>query len=97
MVLSSINRWTIAVTIAGVLFIAIAVTALAGTSGKISGVVTDRQTGEPIAGALVTVEGTNLQTRTDANGAYVLLNVHHVLETHRNGHDRRRCRTSPGH
>ncbi len=75
MVLSSINRWTIAVAVAGILSLAIAVTVLAGTSGKISGVVTDRQTGEPIAGALVTVEGTNLQTRTDANGAYVLLNV----------------------
>lgn len=75
MVLSSSNRWTIAVVTTVLLAAVIAVTAIAGTSGKISGVVTDRQTGEPIAGALVTVEGTNLRTRTDANGAYVLLNV----------------------
>ncbi len=47
----------------------------AGTTGKISGTVTDSRTGEPIAGAIVKVVGTDLETRTDANGNYVILNV----------------------
>jgi outer membrane receptor protein involved in Fe transport len=55
----------------------------AGTTGKISGVVTDGVTGRPIAGAIVTVVGTDLQARTDADGRYVILNVpvgSHTLE-----------------
>jgi len=36
----------------------------AGTTGKITGVVTDRVTGEPIAGALVTVVGTRSEEHT---------------------------------
>ncbi len=75
MVLSSRIRWMGVLAAAVCLAVLLTVAVIAGTSGKISGVVTDKQTGEPIAGALVTVEGTDLQTRTDANGVYVLLNV----------------------
>ncbi len=49
--------------------------ALAGTSGKISGVVSDQMTGAPIAGAVVRVEGTSLSAITDAEGRYTILNV----------------------
>lgn len=62
----------------------------AGTTGKITGVVTDRITGEPIAGALVTVVGTDLQALTDADGRYVILNVpvgSHTLEASLMGED----------
>lgn len=48
---------------------------LAGTSGKISGVVTDQMTGDPIAGAVVRVVGTSLSAVTDAEGRYTILNV----------------------
>lgn len=48
---------------------------LAGTTGKISGVVTDQLTGAPIAGAVVRLEGTSLTAVTDAEGRYTILNV----------------------
>lgn len=47
----------------------------AGTTGKISGVVTDQLTGAPIAGAVVRVVGTSLSAVTDAEGRYTILNV----------------------
>lgn len=49
--------------------------ALAGTTGKISGVVSDQVTGAPIAGAVVRVVGTELSAVTDAEGRYTILNV----------------------
>jgi outer membrane receptor protein involved in Fe transport len=48
---------------------------LAGTTGKISGKVTDAKTGEGIPSAVVTVVGTTLGAAADANGAYVIVNV----------------------
>lgn len=57
-----------------VLFAASSLT-MAGTTGKISGVVTDQLTGAPIAGAVVRVEGTTLSAVTDAEGRYTILNV----------------------
>lgn len=47
----------------------------AGTTGKISGVVTNQETGKPIAGAVVQIVGMSLSARTDAEGRYVILNV----------------------
>ncbi len=44
-------------------------------TGKIVGKVTDLQTGEPLIGANVIVEGTSLGGATNANGEYVILNV----------------------
>ena len=49
--------------------------AFAGTTGKISGVVSDQVTGAPIAGAVVRVVGTELSAVTDAEGRYTILNV----------------------
>ncbi|RMF62187.1 MAG: TonB-dependent receptor, partial [Calditrichaeota bacterium] len=48
---------------------------LAGTTGKIAGVVRDAQTGAVLPGVNVVVEGTSLGAATDANGYYVILNV----------------------
>lgn len=46
-----------------------------GTTGIVSGVVTDSATGEKLAGVNVIIKGTNLTTVTDANGYYVITNV----------------------
>ena len=45
------------------------------TTGQISGIVTDEATQEPLAGVkIVIVEGT-LETTTDKDGSYKLINV----------------------
>ncbi|MGQ9561489.1 MAG: TonB-dependent receptor [Candidatus Oleimicrobiaceae bacterium] len=49
--------------------------ALAGTTGKIAGVVQDADTGEPLPGVNVIVEGTTMGAATDAAGRYVVLFV----------------------
>ncbi len=43
---------------------------IAGTTGKLAGRITDSQTGEPIVGASVLVQGTSLGGATDVNGYY---------------------------
>jgi hypothetical protein len=43
--------------------------------GKLRGKVTDRESGEALIGANVTVDGTNLGAATDVNGEYVILSV----------------------
>jgi len=47
----------------------------AGTTGKISGVVTDAQTGEVIIGASVVITGTSYGSPTDIYGNFVILNL----------------------
>jgi hypothetical protein len=47
----------------------------AGTTGKIKGKVTDLQTGEPLIGANVVVNGTSLGAATDVRGEYVISNL----------------------
>jgi len=47
----------------------------AGNTGKIAGVIVDKQTREPLAGANVIIEGTTLGTATDVNGFYFILQV----------------------
>ena len=48
---------------------------MAGVSGKISGVVIDSVTGEPIVGATVHVLGTDIGTVTDIDGEYFMINL----------------------
>ena len=48
---------------------------LAGTTGKITGTVTDAETGEGLPGANVIIEGTTMGAATDFEGYYVILNV----------------------
>lgn len=50
-------------------------TAWAGTVGKISGVVTGRESGQPLAGANITIVGTTMGATADAAGRYFVLNV----------------------
>ena len=48
---------------------------IAQTAGKISGVVNDAQTGEPLIGANVLIVGTSIGTSTDVEGTYFIINV----------------------
>ena len=54
---------------------ALATLAMAGTTGIISGVVTDMAKGTKLSGVNIVVKGANLTTVTDANGYYVITNV----------------------
>lgn len=49
--------------------------AFAGTTGKIAGRVIDKNSGEPLPGANVFLEGTSYGSTTDLDGYYVILNV----------------------
>jgi len=45
------------------------------TTGKISGNVTDADSGEPLIGANIILEGTTQGASTDINGYYFILNI----------------------
>ena len=47
----------------------------AGTTGKIAGRVTDAETGEPLPGVNVVIEGTTQGAATDLDGYYFIINV----------------------
>ncbi len=47
----------------------------AGTTGKLSGSIKDAQTGEPLIGANISIEGTHVGAITNINGEFVILNL----------------------
>ena len=47
----------------------------AGTTGKLTGVVTDAETGMPMVGCNLVVEGTYLGAASDYDGRYTILNI----------------------
>ncbi|MFH2055596.1 MAG: TonB-dependent receptor [bacterium] len=47
----------------------------AGTTGKFSGTVTDKEDGDPLPGVAVSVVGTNWGAQTDVDGKFIILNV----------------------
>ena len=47
----------------------------AAVTGKISGYVKDKETGEALPGVNVIIQGTMMGAATDINGFYVMLNV----------------------
>jgi len=47
----------------------------AGTTGKISGIVTDAQTKEPLPGCNIIIEGTSLGAASNINGEFFILNI----------------------
>ena len=57
------------------LLLYISTSALAGTGGKIAGKVTDAETGMPLPGVNVVIEGTTIGAATGIEGNYVILNV----------------------
>ncbi len=61
--------------VALVILIAVPLSTLAGVTGKLSGRVTDRSTGEPLPFANVLVVGTTMGAMTDLDGYFHILNV----------------------
>lgn len=57
------------------LMLAVHVAVTAQNTGKISGKVTDKQNGEPLIGATVTVKGSGAYVLTGEDGAFTLTNV----------------------
>lgn len=47
----------------------------AGTTGKISGKVTEKETGEPLIGINVIIQGTSLGAATDIDGNFIINNI----------------------
>lgn len=48
---------------------------LAGTTGKIAGRVKDADSGEPLVGVSILIEGTTMGASTDVEGEYVIMNI----------------------
>lgn len=46
-----------------------------GTTGKLTGTIKDAQTGEPLIGANIIIQGTNFGAATNINGEFVILNI----------------------
>lgn len=67
------RRWLFA-TVLGVA-LAAPITAAKAQTGKITGVVTDTETGKPVEGAAVVVQGTTLGANTNAAGRYFIIQV----------------------
>jgi outer membrane receptor protein involved in Fe transport len=63
----------VTITILLVLFVTAGL--FAASTGKIRGVVKDRETKEPLPGANVIVTGTQMGAATDINGEFIILNV----------------------
>ena len=55
--------------------LAVPLLAVAGTTGKIAGKITDRATNEPLVGANVVLVGTTLGASVGVDGSYVILNI----------------------
>jgi len=74
----SSNRFLKVVSLFAILLLVVFVPAsglLAGTTGKIAGMVTDAATGEPLAGVNIEIEGTGMGAATDLDGLYYVINV----------------------
>lgn len=57
------------------LVVSISTNIFAGETGKISGYIVDKSTGEPLIGANVIIEGTYLGAASDLDGYYFIINV----------------------
>lgn len=58
-----------------ILLIVIPFLLFAGTTGKLVGTIKDAQTGEPLIGANILIEGTDFGAATNVRGEYVILNI----------------------
>ena len=47
----------------------------AGTTGKLTGVVKDSETGEPLIGCNIMLDGTYIGASTNDKGEYIILNI----------------------
>ena len=50
-------------------------TLLGGTTGKLSGVLIDKETGEPLIGCNIIIEDTYFGTSSNEKGEYTMLNI----------------------
>ncbi len=48
---------------------------IAGTTGKLAGIVKDKNTGEPLAGVNIILQGTMIGGATDIDGVYTILDI----------------------
>jgi hypothetical protein len=64
------RRWLFA-TVLGALAAPLAVAH--AQTGKLTGVVVDEETGRPVEGAAVTIQGTTLGALTNASGRYFII------------------------
>jgi len=71
---SSTRGAHIAVFVAALLLLSASILS-AQTAGKVSGVVKDQDTGEPLVGANVVVVGTTMGAATDPDGSFFIINV----------------------
>ena len=69
------RSWIICIAIAAALALAGVAPAAAQANGNIAGTVVDSATGQPLTGAQIVVQGTNLGTGVDAEGRFLLANV----------------------
>ncbi|MDZ7345750.1 MAG: TonB-dependent receptor, partial [candidate division KSB1 bacterium] len=53
----------------------LATTAFAGVTGKIAGKVVDTETGEPLPGANIIIEGTQMGAAANLQGEFIIINV----------------------
>ncbi len=67
------RRWIFATVLGAVMFAPI--TVAQAQSGKLTGLVTDAETGKPIEGVSVVVQGTTLGQTTNAAGKYFIIQV----------------------
>ena len=63
------------------------------TTGKISGIVKDADTDEPLIAANVIVQGTAFGAATDLDGSYYIINIKHGVN-HAQSIKKRRSRNS---
>ncbi|WP_309669857.1 TonB-dependent receptor, partial [Gemmatimonas sp.] len=68
------RMWFIA-TVLGVVALAAPITAAQAQTGKLTGVVTDAETGKPVEGVAVVIQGTTLGSNTNASGRYFIIQV----------------------
>ena len=57
------------------LIIVLQIHLIAGTTGKLTGKVTDSQTGDPLPGANILINGTNIGGAADPDGNFIILNI----------------------
>ncbi|MCB9249410.1 MAG: TonB-dependent receptor [Ignavibacteriales bacterium] len=69
------KRMIIKILLINFIFLISAIQILAGTTGKISGKILDKNTGEPLLGANVLIIGTSMGAAADIDGNYFILNI----------------------
>ena len=74
-VLKYFTQESVGLFLISLLILALPFTSYAGTTGKLAGKVTESESGEPIVGANVIIEGTYLGAATDADGYYYINNI----------------------